>query len=326
MSTKEKVLEYFEQHRGKIISGEVLAEAFSVSRTSIWKAVKALQHEGYLIEATTNKGYILSEESDLLSEAAILPLLKEKPEILKVFSSVESTNTTAKALVNENPVEKGIILAEEQTKGRGRLGRSFYSPGKSGIYMSLIYGNNGKTNATYVTTAAAVAVCQVIESLTGKRPVIKWVNDIFLDNRKICGILTEGVVNFETGIIDTVILGIGLNVLLPSQPFPDAIQSVAGTLYEKKQNHLTRNRLAAEIINRFDVIYQQEDTSAHLEDYRKRCFVIGQTVSFEENRKRVYGRAAGIDEEGGLIVDLPNGSAKTLRYGEISIKLIKEDQ
>ncbi|HRM19631.1 MAG: biotin--[acetyl-CoA-carboxylase] ligase, partial [Trichococcus flocculiformis] len=251
MSTKEKVLQYLEQHKGESISGQDLADKLEVSRTSVWKAINGLKKEGYQIEATTNKGYQLSIDTDLLSEAAIVPLLSEALKGHRVIAhkTIDSTNLEAKRIVNEDPTFEGVILSEEQTKGRGRLGRVFYSPSESGLYMSLVLRPVADLdNATLITTAAAVAVCQAIETLTGKKPQIKWVNDIFLDGRKVCGILTEGIMDMESRTIGTIILGIGLNFREPETDFPDEIQSIAGTLFDKKNAAVTRNQMVAEIL------------------------------------------------------------------------------
>lgn len=325
MSTKEQVLQFFEQNRNKDVSGQQLAEKLHVSRTSIWKAVKSLQAEGFLIEATTNKGYKLSTENDLLSKAAVLPLLKEIPDYFEVYSSVDSTNNLAKEAINHETFATGLIISEEQTEGRGRLGRDFYSPKHNGIYLSLIYTNVSNPDPTFLTTAAAVSVCQGIEDWSDKEPVIKWVNDIYLDNKKIGGILTEGIMNFETGLIETVIIGIGLNVYLNQDGFPESISTIAGTLFEKKQTERTRNQLVASIINHFTLIYKKNDFS-HLKEYRKRCFVLGKKISFEENKQTFYGKALEVDDKGGLKVKLTNGQLRTLRFGEISTTIYENEK
>lgn len=320
MKTKERVLTVLNKNKGRAVSGQEMAEQLSISRTSIWKAIKTLQEEGYQIEATTNKGYQLTNQPDVLSEAAVRVLLKEQPGILKVYKQVGSTNDEAKQLAKEMSVHKAVLLAEEQTKGRGRLGRTFYSPNQTGLYMSVIYQNKKGMDAAAITTTAAVAVCQAIENLTGKQPGIKWVNDIFLDGRKICGILTEGTVNFETGTIDTIILGIGVNIQAP-RSVPTELETIIGSLFQEEKAPITRNELAAEILNQLDDLYAHLASAEILEEYRKRCFVLGQEVSFAEGIETVQAVARTIDEEGGLVVELPSGQMKTLRYGEISIRV-----
>lgn len=328
MSTKEKVLQYLEQHKGESISGQDLADKLEVSRTSVWKAINGLKKEGYQIEATTNKGYQLSIDTDLLSEAAIVPLLSEALKGHRVIAhkTIDSTNLEAKRIVNEDPTFEGVILSEEQTKGRGRLGRVFYSPSESGLYMSLVLRPVADLdNATLITTAAAVAVCQAIETLTGKKPQIKWVNDIFLDGRKVCGILTEGIMDMESRTIGTIILGIGLNFREPETDFPDEIQSIAGTLFDKKNAAVTRNQMVAEILNRFYLLYPDLVKRSYLDEYRKRCFVLGEQVTFPQGNETIEAKAIAIDNDGGLVVALPNGKTKILTFGEISIKIKKRE-
>lgn len=321
MTTKNRVLDYLNQHKESAVSGQEIADHLAVSRTSVWKAIKSLQSEGFQIEATTNKGYLLTNEPDILSKTVLHSLLKEEPDFIEVYPQIGSTNDEAKNIINERSINKGILLAEEQTKGRGRLGRQFYSPHQTGLYMSLIYKNKDQLNAASITTVAAVAVCQAIEKLTGKQPVIKWVNDIFLDGRKICGILTEGILNFETGTIDSIIIGIGLNFKV-SDSVPEEFRSIIGALFQEQEVTLTRNHLAAEIINQLDDIYQHLDSIQYLDEYRKRCFVLGQAVSFTDKQQVMSGTARAIDDEGGLVVELNDGQMKTLRYGEISIRLV----
>lgn len=321
MTTKEKVLAYLIARKGETVSGQELADKLSISRTSIWKSIKTLQTEGYHIQATTNKGYALTYEPDVLSKSVVHTQLHEKPVFLEVYQQVGSTNDEAKKIVNDRFAGKGILLAEEQTNGRGRLGRQFYSPAGSGLYMSLIYPNNQKANAASVTTVAAVAVCKAIEKLTHKKPAIKWVNDIFLEGRKICGILTEGVINFETGKIDSIIVGIGLNVT-EAATVPEDFHSIIGSVYPLEEtNTVMRNQFASEIINQLDYMYQNLDQNNYLDDYRERCFVLGQPVTFTERQIMQKGIARSIDDEGGLVVELESGEWKTLRYGEISIQL-----
>ena len=326
MTTKEKVLRYLEQFQARVVSGQEIANRLKLSRNSVWKAIKVLQADGVAIIALPNKGYQLDTIPDYLSKSSIIPLLTEKPDYMAVYPSIDSTNNVAKTLVAEQPIVKGVILSEEQTNGRGRLGRQFYSPGKTGLYMSLIYKNDQQTDAASLTTAAAVAICKAIERLTDKQPVIKWVNDIFLDGKKVCGILTEGILSMETGTIDTIIVGIGLNFRQPNM-IPADIQSIMGTLFNEVTPPITRNELASEIINQMNCLYDNLKQYNHLTEYRKRCFVLGERVSFmdKETKKRVSGIANEIDDEGGLVIKLDDKKVKTLRYGEISIQLTETE-
>lgn len=323
MSTKKRLLTILEKQKGQTISGQELADNLDVSRTSIWKAISSLRKEGYLIEATTNKGYRLSTKSDLLSSEAILPLLipELRNQPFYVFKAIESTNQEAKKIAVEHPSQPAVVLSEEQIKGKGRLGRFFYSPANTGIYMTLILKPDlTTTDATLVTTAAAVAVCLAIEKMTEKKPKIKWVNDIYLDDYKIAGILTEAITNFENGTIDTILLGIGLNFKTPIAGFPTELECIAGSLFSKEQTDITRNHLIAEIMNEFHQIYQYIGDRTFLEDYKKRCFVFGKTIHFKQGKQDFQAIPIDIDQQGGLIVRMEDGQQRTLSYGEITIQ------
>ncbi len=200
MSAKDKILEILEENRGNFVSGEFLAAQAQVSRAAVWKAITALRANGYDIQGVTKLGYTLAEDTDRLTAAGISaclsPTLREQLTILS-YDTLDSTNNEAKRQLAAEEIADGkmlLIAAEQQTAGRGRLGRSFYSPPDTGIYMSFVFTAAASlTDAVGITGAAAVAVARAVRSLTGKAPQIKWVNDVFLEDKKICGILTEAV-------------------------------------------------------------------------------------------------------------------------------------
>ena len=234
MSVKNEILHILESNKGSNISGQELADILSVSRTAVWKAINLLKDEGYPIEAASNKGYSLSVSSDFLSSEGIRLFLNEeyKNIPITVYKTIESTNSEAKLLAVQNAEHGTIVVSEEQTKGRGRFGRDFFSPSDSGIYMSIILKPKlNMENAVLITTAAAVAICDAIEKFTNKVSRIKWVNDIFIGDRKVCGILTEAVTNFESGMMESVIVGIGINVKTKNEDFPLELQDTAGSIF-----------------------------------------------------------------------------------------------
>ena len=190
--TKEDLLSLLWQNADAYIAGEELARRLSVSRTAVWKAIGQLRETGYNIESVSNRGYRLLSESDVLSEEGIRRHLKHQELKLQVYKTITSTNTVLKSLAAEGAPAGLVLIAEEQTAGRGRMGRSFYSPADSGLYLSLLLRPNvSAVEATRLTACAAVAVAETIEELSGRPAQIKWVNDIFVDGRKVCGILTE---------------------------------------------------------------------------------------------------------------------------------------
>lgn len=324
MSTKSRILTLLEQQKGHSISGQTLADNLGISRTSIWKGIKSLQEEGYVIEAVTNKGYRLSTKSDVISADVIQPFLQTALQDFSIhtFKTIDSTNNEARKRSLTDPLKQGLVLSEEQTKGRGRLGKSFYSPSQTGIYMSFyLKPNLNMGDAALVTTATAVAVCLAIEKLTAKKPQIKWVNDIYLDGTKICGILTEAVSDFESGKVETLIVGIGLNVKEPSSGFPTELSTIAGALTSSAETEgFDRNLLIAEIANQFYTIYQTIEERSFLEEYKKRCFVIGKKITFKERKQQFEAIPIDIDPQGGLVVQLADGQKRTLSYGEIVMK------
>lgn len=324
MTTKEKVLELFETSRDVYLSGEEIAQKLSVSRASVWKAVKALQNEGYAIDAVTNKGYCLSDKTDILSAQGIRKYLR--PEIqhmeICVEDTVESTNSSVREKANAAAPEGYMILANQQTAGRGRLNRSFFSPKDTGIYMSLLLrpANYSASQAVSITTMAAVAMCEAIEAVSDEKAEIKWVNDIFVRGKKVCGILTEGSFNLESGLLDYAVLGVGINIYQPKGGFPQELSSIAGAVFEEKQNDV-KNRLVSVFLNRFYGYYFAQNKTDYVERYRSRSFVIGRQValtSFGGPKKAVV---IGIDEQCRLLVKYPDGTEDCYASGEISICL-----
>lgn len=326
MSTKENILELFEKNRGMYFSGEYIAQKLSVSRAAVWKAVKTLQRDGYAIDAVPNKGYCLACSTDILSPQGIQKYLNSDiPQIdINVIPTTNSTNTEVREKINTGISEGYLVIANEQNSGRGRLGRSFFSPKDTGIYMSLLLKPKfcSGEQATQITTIAAVAVCEAIESVSKEKASIKWVNDIFVRNKKVCGILTEGSFNLESGHLDYAILGIGLNVYIPKDGFPDDLKQIAGSVFTSNQNDV-KNRLVSEILNRFFLYYKgiQNNSSNYAEEYRKRCFVIGKEVSLISSDKPKTATIIDIDDQCRLKVRYKDGTEEYFSSGEIRIKV-----
>ena len=324
MTTKEKLLALLEDSKGTFFSGEEIARTLQVSRAAVWKAVNALREDGYTIDAVTNKGYRLSPDSDILSPQGIRRFLK--PEYrglnLTVLSTVPSTNALVREKANQGCPEGCVIVACEQTAGRGRYGRQFFSPVDSGVYLSLLLRPTAYSpqQATCLTAAAAAAMCQAIEAVTGQQPGIKWVNDIFLHGKKVCGILTEAAVGLETGALNYMVLGAGVNLYPPVKGFPEEIQPIAGSVLERSCPE-AKNRLVGEFLNRFWDFYSHPECRAYLEDYRARSLAIGRNVTVLSAGKAVSAYAYGIDDDFRLLVRYENGDTEALSYGEIRIQL-----
>ena len=335
MSTKGNVLKALEENKGTTVSGEELATLLNRSRAAIWKAIQELRKEGYHIDAITNKGYCLSQDSDMLSVEGILPYLSDSTaaDRIHVFKQLESTNLTAKRMALDGASAETVVIAEEQTKGKGRMGRSFYSPSGSGIYMSFILAPRFDTaKSVLITTAASVAVCKAIEKVTGISCQIKWVNDVYMNDKKICGILTEAVTDFESGRIHYIVLGIGINYSTSRTAFPKELSGIAGSLYEgATEDHISRNRLIAEIINQVFAVNERLESREFISEYKARSFVLGKeiriipTIGPDAERNFDEGIPAtvmDIDGDGGLVVKYQDGTLSTLNSGEISIRTV----
>lgn len=321
MATKDNLLALLTDRAGEYLSGEELAQQLGVSRTAVWKAVNTLRRAGFEIDAVQNKGYSLVGSRDVLHEGAMRKYLTQPIGQLLVQPTVTSTNAVLRELAADRAPEGTVVIAGEQTRGRGRLGRSFYSPADTGLYLSLLLRPDGfsPAQAVYMTTMAAVAVCQAIEAVSGRNARIKWVNDIFLDGRKVCGILTEGSFDLETGSLNSIILGVGINVYAPADGFPRELEQIAGAVFPEPITD-GRSRLAAEFLNRFLELYRQQD-STYAAEYRRRSLVLGRQVLVITPAEQKTALALDVDEECRLLVQYPDGKTEALSSAEISVKV-----
>ena len=260
-TSREKTLTLLEKNRGTYISGEEIAEQLQISRNSVWKAVRALRKEGYKIAAATNKGYCLTVENDILSVQGIRSYLRmpasgvsAEPEIF-VYEEIASTNLTAKEFALQGAAHGTVVIAERQTAGAGRASGSFFSP-EGGLYMSIIIRPDARGIKPY-TEEAASSVAQAINEVCGVMPVVQNTGDLILNGKKICGILTESGGEIETGMVHYLVIGIGIHFNTPAAAFPQKLRGTCGSIFPElsaaagtKPADATRNRLAAEIINR----------------------------------------------------------------------------
>ena len=260
---------------------------------------------------------------DKINSERIFQILNEelRNEInIEVFEKVTSTNTLIRQRA-EACKEGLVFVAEEQTAGKGRLGRSFFSPGRTGLYISLVLKPKIQPqDAVMITTAAAVSVCEALEKSGADNPQIKWVNDVFVNNKKVCGILTESNFNPQSGMLDYVILGIGINVYEPEGGFPEEIKDIAGAVFSEKSEDL-RNIVAADFLNSFMNYYYHISEKLHFEKYAERCFVLGKDISVICGDSVKAAKALSLDEGCGLCVEFDNGEKTVLNSGEISIRM-----
>ena len=261
--------------------------------------------------------------NDSLSQEVIRNYVddKYKPIDIYVYQTLESTNQLAKELAKSGAKHGTVIIAEEQTMGRGRRGRTFFSPNGTGIYMSII--TKPKENiqdAILITTAAAVAVKRAIKLVTNLDTKIKWVNDLYYENKKMCGILAEAVNTPGSGDIHSIIVGIGINFVSKNDDFPADLQGIATALYEDRPKHITRNQLCSEVINQLLSLYEELADRNFLKEYKENSLVLGKEIQILEATEHIFAKAIDIDNEGGLVVEFEDGSKKVLNSGEISIR------
>lgn len=318
-STKDKVLFILEESRGKSISGAGIAQKLEISRNAVWKAIKLLQAEGHQIDAGTNKGYRLCQDNDILSVSGMLPYLAGLPPP-RLYQELESTNIVAKEMSAAGAGHGTCVMAERQTAGRGRQGRSFFSPPGHGIYMSIVLEPKklGHETPSFITIYTAVAVCEAIEALCpNKYPKIKWVNDLFLEGKKICGISAEADLELNTGAINRVVVGVGINFTL-SKDLPKELKPIVGALYNNEKPPINRNQLAAQILKQ--ITNPKPPPQAEIiQNYKQRLFILGQKLQVLSNQP-YEATAQDITQEGHLIVQTTTGQKITLSAGEISIK------
>ena len=261
-----------------------------------------------------------STPESVLSICEIKSFLRKDNAFNKIilYSSLESTNTTAKGMIQSDASPGTVILADSQTKGRGRFNRSFFSPPGHGIYMSILLHLNQSCfnhHPGLVTLATAVIICESIEITTKKEPQIKWVNDIFLHGKKVSGILTEKVVDRENN--PWIIIGIGINFSTPAHAFPVEIKDTAGSIFSNDPPRITRNRLIAEIINRMFPPYSL-DAQRILSEYKKRMMLMGEETLITGFGNPFKGKIVDVDEAGRLVVKKEDGQQMSLSTGEIS--------
>lgn len=322
MELKQQVLKILEENRGTHVNGAKLANELFVTRSAIWKAIKSLQKDGYQINAVTNKGYCLLTYNDIVSGESISPYLKGEAVnfILDVRQSVTSTNTVAKELAAQGAAEGTVIIAREQTEGRGRMGRTFYSPTATGIYFTIILRPKlSIEDSLLITTATAVAVAKAIESVSDDKAEIKWVNDIFVNGKKVCGILTEASLNFENGGLEYAVVGIGINIATNS--FPEDIKSVAGSVFtDKPATTPVTSMLVAEVLNNLADCMNSLTDKKYLEEYRSRSFLIGKEIIVIKSKSTLPAKAITIDDKARLVVEYEDLTTEALSSGEVSVR------
>ncbi len=319
MSTKEKVLEALLKSENEYLSGGRLARNLGISRNAVWKAVKSLQNEGYVIRGINNKGYMITEIPDILSSDEISKYLKEysiqaEPVVIDI---TDSTNTYAKKLAEDGAEHFTAVFANEQTAGRGRLGRTFCSPKNTGIYMSIILKNDLDLEISqFLTAYTAVAAAEAVENLYKRKIMIKWVNDLMLNSKKICGILTEASISCETSGFNYIIVGIGINTGSVKDIFDSELLKTASSLEDETGIKIRRSQTAAAILASFIKNYHRLSDRSFLENYKSRSWITGKKVIVTVDGTEREAIASGIDDSCRLIVRFPDKTTARLNSGE----------
>lgn len=305
------------------VSGQQLCEYFGVSRTAVWKVIRQLKEDGYQIEAVQNKGYRLLEVPDVFTGEEVASRLHTRRLGRKCIclQSVDSTNTYARRLAEDGAEDGTLVLAEEQTGGKGRRGRAWSSPRGEQIAMTLLLRPRIRPeHASQMTLLMAMAVAKGVRRLCGLEAWIKWPNDVVVGGRKICGILTE--MNTEVDYIHYVVIGTGVNVNQAS--FPEELEQTATSLSLEARHRFSRAEAAACILDEMEPLYETflktEDLRELYEEYNSLCVNCGRQVQVLHPDGAYAGIAEGIDDKGELLVRRDNGTAERVYAGEVSVR------
>lgn len=302
--------------KGKEVSGGALASKLGVSRTAVWKAINSLRAEGFFISGGTG-GYTLSPYNTKLCCEQLTAALEAENAYFKEVT--DSTNEDIKRLANLGAEEFTIVMAKKQTGGKGRMARTFFSP-EGGLYFSVLLRPRLTADTCLkITTAAAVSMAAATEKVTGLKPKIKWVNDIYIKGKKVCGILTEGAFDAESAELKYAVLGLGVNVATPKGGFSEEIKNKAGALFETSTPpSLVYFALINEFLREFKAYYSDIENMPHIEKYRAYSLLDGKKVTYQKDKKTYEGTVLGIGDEGELIVK-QGGNKIPLSSGEVSI-------
>ena len=318
---KAEILKMLRETDG-YVSGQELCNKFGVSRTAVWKAINQLKENGYEIEAVQNKGYHLLSAPDVMDQTELESIHATEWAGCEIyyFDSIDSTNTKAKELAEEGHPSGTLVVADRQTAGKGRRGRSWESPSGIGIFMTLMLKPEINPNhASMLTLVAAMATTRAIRRVTGVPAMIKWPNDIVMNGKKVCGILTEMSAQFD--YINHIVIGIGINV--HNEDFPEEIAQTASSIYLESGQRIHRASLIETFLEEFEDVYAEylktEDMEGLVKEYDAMLVNRGRQVRVLDPKEPFEGKAMGITKKGELIVDTWE-SRKLVSSGEVSVR------
>ena len=321
--SQQRVQEALQVAEGAYLSGQELSRDLGISRAAVWKAVEVLRRQGYDIEARTGRGYRLVGAPDLLTQETVERYLIRPRDNFRVLSETDSTNSACRRLALEGAPDGTVVLADCQTAGRGRRGRSFQSPAGKGLFFSILWRPDCAPEQLLPLTAlSAVAVCRAIRQVCGAQAQIKWPNDLVLSGRKLAGILTEMALEGESGHVSHVVVGIGVNVHQRLTDFDGEVAQIATSLDLALGGSVCRAQLAAALLEEMDILRREVLFAPEkwLAEYRAACLNIGKTVQLIWGEEREPAQALAVDDRYGLVVRHRDGRVETLRSGEVSVR------
>ncbi len=321
--SQQRVQEALQAAEGAYLSGQELSRDLGISRAAVWKAVEVLRRQGYDIEARTGRGYWLVGAPDLLTQETVERYLIRPRDNFRVLSETDSTNSACRRLALEGAPDGTVVLADCQTAGRGRRGRSFQSPAGKGLFFSILWRPDCAPEQLLPLTAlSAVAVCRAIRQVCGAQAQIKWPNDLVLSGRKLAGILTEMALEGESGHVSHVVVGIGVNVHQRLTDFDGEVAQIATSLDLALGGSVCRAQLAAALLEEMDILRREVLFAPEkwLAEYRAACLNIGKTVQLIWGEEREPAQALAVDDRYGLVVRHRDGRVETLRSGEVSVR------
>lgn len=319
---REKILNYLRSSNDNYISGQKISEQLGISRNAVWKHINILKEEGYKIESVSNRGYRLIESPDILSKAEIKRYLDTTiigKEII-YFDTIDSTNNYAKKIASDIDSDGVVVVSEEQTLGRGRMNRLWTSPKYKGIWMSIILKPDFPTyKAPQITQVMAVAILKAFEKY-GIDAKIKWPNDIVINKKKVCGILTE--MSGEIEKLNYIIIGIGINVNLDISDFNEELIDKASSLKIEAKRNFDRAELIAEVMKQIERYYFKflvDDLDEITEMLNSYSLLLNQEATINLNGKEYIGKVLNINRDGSLEVEI-DGNVRKIISGEVSIR------
>jgi BirA family biotin operon repressor/biotin-[acetyl-CoA-carboxylase] ligase len=325
MSVDAQILHALRTSSSGSISGADLSHKLGVSRAAIWSRIEELREVGYDIEASPHQGYRLLSAPDVLHADDLGWRLEENQKIgrdIRVFEQTTSTNDVIEKLARDGVKEGAVVFAEAQTAGRGRLGRTWMSPARKGLWFSvLLRPSLIPQAATQLTVASAAALRNAIESHTGLKAEIKWPNDILISGKKVAGILTE--LSAELDRIKYILVGVGVDVNLNPSDFPPELRTQATSLKIELGKPIVRVELAAAILRELDREYARilvGEFSAVADEWEKHCTTIGQRLVIHLGDRRICGRAESLGEDGALLLRTDHGHLERIVAGDVRIE------